>query len=87
MPRIARIIAPGIPHHIGRRGNRRMETFFRDAGYSAVILGGYSGDIMPILSFTQETVLCLQIYPDFSSLRQSSFLMNLLFALLTDFLH
>lgn len=35
MPRIARIIAPGIPHHITQRGNRRMETFFREEDYQA----------------------------------------------------
>lgn len=33
MARIARVIAPGIPHHITQRGNRRMPTFFSDADY------------------------------------------------------
>ena len=33
MPRIARLIAPGIPHHVTQRGNRRMETFFCDQDY------------------------------------------------------
>lgn len=28
MPRIARVVVPGIPHHITQRGNRRMPTFF-----------------------------------------------------------
>ena len=37
MPRIARIIAPGIPHHITQRGNRRMETFFRNEDYQAYL--------------------------------------------------
>jgi len=37
MPRVARIIAPGIPHHITQRGNRRMETFFRDEDYLAYL--------------------------------------------------
>ena len=37
MPRIARIIAPGIPHHVAQRGNRRMETFFRDEDYQAYL--------------------------------------------------
>ena len=37
MPRIARIIAPGMPHHVTQRGNRRMETFFRDEDYQAYI--------------------------------------------------
>jgi REP element-mobilizing transposase RayT len=30
MARIARIVVPGIPHHITQRGNRRMQTFFED---------------------------------------------------------
>jgi len=37
MPRIARLIAPGIPHHVTQRGNRRMETFFRDEDYQAYL--------------------------------------------------
>ena len=37
MPRIARIIAPGIPHHVTQRGNRRMETFFRGEDYQAYL--------------------------------------------------
>ncbi|MFH0783658.1 MAG: transposase [Pseudomonadota bacterium] len=37
MSRIARIIAPGIPHHITQRGNRRMETFFCDEDYQVYL--------------------------------------------------
>jgi len=37
MPRIARIIAPGIPHHVTQRGNRRMDTFFCDEDYQAYL--------------------------------------------------
>jgi len=37
MPRIARIIAPGIPHHVTQRGKRRMETFFYDEDYQAYL--------------------------------------------------
>jgi putative transposase len=37
MPRIARLIAPGMPHHITQRGNRRMETFFREEDYQAYL--------------------------------------------------
>ena len=33
MPRIARVIAPGYPHHLTQRGNRRQPTFFRDDDY------------------------------------------------------
>ena len=33
MARLARIVAPDIPHHITQRGNRRMKTFFCEADY------------------------------------------------------
>jgi putative transposase len=37
MARIARVIAPGIPHHVTQRGNRRQQTFFCDDDYQAYI--------------------------------------------------
>ena len=37
MARIARVICPGIPHHITQRGNRRQATFFCDDDYLAYI--------------------------------------------------
>ena len=33
MARIARVIAPGYPHHITQRGNRRQQTFFSEQDY------------------------------------------------------
>ena len=30
---MARVVAPGLPHHITQRGNRRMETFFAESDY------------------------------------------------------
>lgn len=30
MPRTARIVYPGVPHHITQRGNRRQRVFFSD---------------------------------------------------------
>ena len=33
MARMARAVAPGIPHHITQRGNRRQQTFFMDEDY------------------------------------------------------
>lgn len=33
MPRRARVVVPGLPHHVTQRGNRRQETFFRDDDY------------------------------------------------------
>ena len=34
MARLARIVLPGIPHHISQRGNRRERTFFEDGDYA-----------------------------------------------------
>ena len=33
MARLARVVAPGLPHHVTQRGNRRLETFFCDDDY------------------------------------------------------
>lgn len=37
MPRIARLVVPGYPHHVTQRGNRRQRTFFEEADYQAYI--------------------------------------------------
>jgi putative transposase len=34
MPRAARLVVPGIPHHVTQRGNRRQRTFFGEADYA-----------------------------------------------------
>jgi putative transposase len=39
MPRIARVVVPGVPHHITQRGNRRQTTFFSDEDYRYYIAG------------------------------------------------
>ena len=33
MARLARVVAPGLPHYITQRGNRRQQTFFCDEDY------------------------------------------------------
>src|SRR3954469_1910073 len=33
MPRTARLVVPGLPHHVTQRGNHRDRTFFSDADY------------------------------------------------------
>ena len=33
MARLARVVAPGRPHHVTQRGNRRQQTFFSDGDY------------------------------------------------------
>jgi putative transposase len=35
MARLARIVVPGIPHHVTQRGNRRQPVFFGDDDYLA----------------------------------------------------
>lgn len=37
MVRLARVVVPGIPHHVTQRGNRRLETFFEDDDYRAYL--------------------------------------------------
>jgi len=34
MPRIARIVIPGIPYHLAQRGNRRQQVFFENNDYA-----------------------------------------------------
>jgi len=34
MARLARVVIPGIPHHITQRGNRRERTFFEEGDYA-----------------------------------------------------
>jgi REP-associated tyrosine transposase len=33
LARLARVVAPGIPHHVTQRGNRRQLVFFRESDY------------------------------------------------------
>jgi len=35
MARLARAVAPGIPHHVTQRGNRRQQAFFNDQDYQS----------------------------------------------------
>jgi putative transposase len=37
MPRPARVVLPGEPHHVVQRGNRRQTTFFDAADYAAYL--------------------------------------------------
>ena len=34
MSRLPRVVAPGLPHHVTQRGNRRQRTFFTDEDYA-----------------------------------------------------
>lgn len=35
MARLARAVAPNIPHHVTQRGNRKQKTFFEEGDYAA----------------------------------------------------
>jgi putative transposase len=37
MPRIARIVAVGHPHHVTQRGNRRQDVFFEEGDFEAYL--------------------------------------------------
>ncbi len=37
MTRLARVVIPGVPHHVTQRGNRRQQTFFQDEDYAAYL--------------------------------------------------
>lgn len=37
MPRQARVVIPGAPHHVTQRGNRRQRTFFKNEDYAAYL--------------------------------------------------
>lgn len=34
MARLARVVIPGVPHHVTQRGNGRLRTFFEEADYA-----------------------------------------------------
>ena len=37
MARLARVVIPGVPHHVTQRGNRRQRVFFDDGDYCAYL--------------------------------------------------
>jgi putative transposase len=37
MARLARVVIPGLPHHVTQRGNRRERVFFEDDDYAAYL--------------------------------------------------
>src|ERR1017187_10321849 len=37
MARLARVVVPGMPHHVTQRGNRRQQTFFSEDDYRAYV--------------------------------------------------
>ena len=45
MARLARVVVPGVAHHVTQRGNRRQQTFFEEGDYRAylALLGEWCG--------------------------------------------
>jgi len=45
MARLARVVVPGVAHHVTQRGNRRQPTFFQEDDYRAYLelLGHWCG--------------------------------------------
>ena len=37
MPRLARVVAPGVPHDVTQRGNRRQPTSFLEEDYGTYL--------------------------------------------------
>ena len=37
MPRIARVVIPGVPHHVTQRGNNRQDVFFLEGDRRAYL--------------------------------------------------
>jgi len=38
MARLARIVIPGLPHHVTQRGNRREAIFFEDGDHEIYLI-------------------------------------------------
>jgi putative transposase len=54
MPRIARIVVPGIPHHVTQRGNRQLDVFFNNADYQKFL--------QFVLQYSREHCLSILAY-------------------------
>ena len=60
MARLARVVAPGLPHHITQRGNRRQQTFFCDEDYQGYVelmgqrCGAHQVEILGVLPDAQS---------------------------------
>ena len=54
MTRIARLVVPGVPHHITQRGNRRQRTFFTESDcetYKALLARACAASGVKILAY------------------------------------
>jgi hypothetical protein len=55
MARLARVIAPGFPHHVTQRGNRRQTTFFAPDDYRALLEAGLPDEALDALRRHERT--------------------------------
>lgn len=69
MPRIARVVVPGLAHHITQRGNHREDIFFEevDRQHYLQLLFGYAAKLgLQILAYCLMTnhvyLVCIPIY-------------------------
>lgn len=54
MPRTARIVVPGMPHHVTQRGNQRQRIFFSPADYRAwlqIAAGAFRDSRVEVLAY------------------------------------
>jgi putative transposase len=54
MARMARVVAPGAPHHVTQRGNRRQPTFFGEEDYAVyrhLLAGGCKAAGVEVLAY------------------------------------
>jgi putative transposase len=76
MPRIARVVVPGMPHHVVQRGNRNQQTFFLEGDYLAYLelmnrwLGKYGVEVWAYCLMSNHVHLIV-VPPTEDSLRRS----------------
>ena len=62
MPRAARIVIPGCPHHVTQRGNNRQDVFFTDEDrsyYLDLLCGNWRDSITQRQE--EQAVACLRL--------------------------
>jgi hypothetical protein len=64
MTRLARIVIPGLPHHVTQRGNRRERVFFSDEDYQFYLdeLGAAEKSRCQLPNFSNEPTEYSSVY-------------------------
>jgi hypothetical protein len=55
MARLARVVVPGVPHHVTQRGNRHLPTFFTEEDYAAYLAEGLDAEQAEVLRRHERT--------------------------------